>query len=413
MTMRRLASIGKTETAGAIERPGMHSMTRRTVAGIVALMAAALLSACQSDLEGVAGTRGPNDKVKAPPSTAVEEVFGDKGTEITLLMAKGASGVYEGEARDVRDGAALAVGELGAGQVLVKVVDISGGSAAMREQVAAAKTRGSALLVSYASADATAAIAAVPADQRPPLIDARGRPPAGSANSYAFVSDEVDSATEGLKIAVAGGHKKVAVFIQADYPAGYDARIGEVLKKSGGTLSGVTRYRVSDDGAKEAVSKSKPLLASADTALILGNTTAAVMVAAQIRATAAQPAMALVGTSGWPRQTYANPAAAGVLITQIDPQNFTLIADRFNRRFGHPPTPAAAYGYDAVALAAGVIRAKGPTGLTPQIVTNTAGFSGLTGLFRFTSGGSVERKLTPFSVGNGKLNPLGTAAKGF
>ena len=72
MTMRRLASIGKTETAGAIERPGMHSMTRRPVAGIVALTAAALLSACQSDLEGVAGTRGPNDKVKAPPSTEVE-----------------------------------------------------------------------------------------------------------------------------------------------------------------------------------------------------------------------------------------------------------------------------------------------------------------------------------------------------
>ena len=59
------------------------------------------------------------------------------------------------------------------------------------------------------------------------------------------------------------------------------------------------------------------------------------------------------------------------------------------------------------------MRSKGATGLTPDLLTRKAGFTGVTGLFRLTPVGNVERKLTPYSIGNGKLNPLADAAKAF
>jgi hypothetical protein len=98
------------------------------------------LAGCQSDVDGIAKNVKTND-IK-PPSSDVDETFGENGAEITLLMQKGSTGLYEGPSRDVRDAAALGVGELGANQAFVKVVDISGASA-VPAAVAAAKARNS------------------------------------------------------------------------------------------------------------------------------------------------------------------------------------------------------------------------------------------------------------------------------
>lgn len=98
------------------------------------------VAGCQSDADGLNTVKNTNIKA---PSSKVEETFGETGTEITLLLPRGASGVYEGAARVVRDGAALSVGELGNGLVFIKVVDVSGGAGAVPAAVSAAKARNS------------------------------------------------------------------------------------------------------------------------------------------------------------------------------------------------------------------------------------------------------------------------------
>ncbi|MFA1622694.1 hypothetical protein ACDY96_07630 [Rhizobium mongolense] len=121
------------------------------------------------------------------------------GTEITLLLPRGASGVYEGAARDVRDGAALSVGELRHGQVFIKVVHVSNGAGAVPVAVSATMGRNSSLLISHASPAVTSAIAAMSSDQRPPLVNLGDDVPATAGNVYNFASDELDSALEGIR----------------------------------------------------------------------------------------------------------------------------------------------------------------------------------------------------------------------
>ncbi|MFN7025666.1 MAG: hypothetical protein ACK4QP_14350, partial [Pseudorhizobium sp.] len=94
------------------------NVTRRFLAALALCLAGA---GCQS--EGTEWKKHFNDSALKPPASAVEERFGKGPVEISLLVPRGATGVYDDATRDVRDGAALAAAELGDAFVTVRVVD--------------------------------------------------------------------------------------------------------------------------------------------------------------------------------------------------------------------------------------------------------------------------------------------------
>ncbi|WP_157385355.1 hypothetical protein [Rhizobium freirei] len=341
------------------------------------------------------------DNVKMP-STAIEETYGgDSGTEITLLLRKGAAGLYEGAARDARDGAVLGVGELGNNQVRLRVKDVGPGLTGIAALVTAAKGRNAALIVSYLPPAETAAIAAIPPEQRPPLLNLASTMTSTGSDVFNLASDEIDSATEGVKAAGPGGHKKVSALVPADFSQSDSTKLGNALWNSGNTFMGLGRYGASDQAA-DVLAKNRPLIQSAEIVVILGNTPEVGVVTSAVRS-AAIPAQALVGTNKWPQSAYATPAAAGAFIATDDMQSSGLIAERYQRHFNHPLTTYSAYGYDAMAIASGLIRSQGPQAITAANLRNKVGFRGTTGLFRFNSAGMVERKMVINAIDGGKL----------
>lgn len=388
---------------------GFGARTARTLLLLSVFACGAALTACQSDIDGIAKNVKTND-IK-PPSSEVEESFGENGAEITLLMQKGSTGLYEGPSRDVRDAAALGVGELGANQAFVKVVDISGAAAAPAA-IAAAKSRGSALLVSYLPPATSNAVAAIPSDQRPPLLNLGAPVPAMTGNVYNLASSETDSALEGVRAAFASGHKKVIVYAQRDLPQAQDQRLADAIRASGGTFLGIARYDLTDASAAATVQASKPQLQQADTVLILGRTAITTTIEGAIKA-GGQGNLNFVGTSAWPPQTWREPTANGTLIAIVEPEGASLISERYQRHYKRPLSTDAAYGYDAIAIASGIIRTKGAAGLNAETLTSRTGFRGVTGLFRLTPSGEVERRLSLYAISGGKLNVLAQAPASF
>ncbi len=374
------------------------------------VVACGVVSGCQSDVDGIAKNVKTND-IKAP-SSEVEENFGETGAEITLLLPKGTTGIYEGAARDMRDGAGLGVGELGGNQVFVKVVDVASGAPAAATAVSEARARGSVMLVSYASPAVTSAIAAVPADQRPALLNLGVPVPPTSGNVYNFVSDEIDSAIEGVQAASASGHKKVLVFAQSDFPAADEARLAGAIQAGGGTYLGLARYDLTDAAAADAVKRAGANLQNAETVLVLGKTVITTTIAGAVKASG-KTNVTFVGTSAWPPQTYTDPSVAGTLIAMVEPEGATMIAERYQRHYKRALSTDAAYGYDAVAVASGIVRTKGPEGMNAQNLTSKVGFRGVTGLFRLTPAGTVERKMSLYSLNGGKLSLLGATPASF
>ncbi|MEF0943520.1 hypothetical protein [Rhizobium sp. BR 362] len=346
------------------------------------------------------------------PSTAIDETYGgESGTEVTLLLRKGAAGLYEGPARDVRDGAVLGVGELGNNQIRLRVKDVGPGLAGVTAQVAAAKGRNAALIVSYLPPAETAAIAAIPPAQRPPLLNLASAMTLTGGNVFNLASDEIDSATEGVKAPGPGGHKKVSALVPADFSQSDSTRLSNAIWNSGNTFMGLGRYNTSDQAA-DILTKNRPLIQSAEIVVILGGTSEIGAVASAVRS-AAIPGQALVGTNRWPQSVYTAPAATGAFVATDDTQSSGLIAERYQRHFNHPLTTSGAYGYDAMAIASGLIRSKGPQAITAANLTNKVGFRGTTGLFRFNAAGMVERKMVINTIDGGKLKVAAQPSQSF
>src|SRR5581483_9819871 len=73
-----------------------------------------------------------------------------------------------------------------------------------------------------------------------------------------------------------------------------------------------------------------------------------------------------------------------------DPRTFSA---QYRARYGQDPVRAATLSYDAVALVAALVKTQGPQRFSPQVLTNSSGFSGKDGLFRFRADGTNERGL--------------------
>lgn len=66
-----------------------------------------------------------------------------------------------------------------------------------------------------------------------------------------------------------------------------------------------------------------------------------------------------------------------------------------------------------MAVAAGIVRAKGDQGLTASALHAASGFAGATGVFRFDAEGRAERRFAIYQLKRGKPVLLDAAPAGF
>jgi ABC-type branched-subunit amino acid transport system substrate-binding protein len=358
------------------------------------------LAACETE---TIGEKMVGTKVMPPPSTLVEETFGRGSTEITLLMAKAANGRYEGAAQDIRDGAALAIGELDEGAVLkIRVVDVAAGPSALPAAVDGARLHNSGLIVAYAPQATMAALAAMPIGQRPPVINLGD--PATGQDVFNFGPDEMASAIKGARFAVTAGQRKIAVLAPATLAAGSDERLRNGIAQAGGLATGIIRYPASSASVGEMLAGSRPVLDGADAVVILGE---GPMVATLLRGVRSGfPKLAVIGTDHWPLDLLSDPAAANVVLSAFDPEGLSVIRERYRRYNKRDVSVYAALGYDSLAMVAGLVRGSGREALTGEALRAKTGFRGTTGLFRFTPAGNVERREGLYRVTGGKLVPV-------
>jgi ABC-type branched-subunit amino acid transport system substrate-binding protein len=102
---------------------------------------------------------------------------------------------------------------------------------------------------------------------------------------------------------------------------------------------------------------------------------------------------------GW----YAAPESAG----------FRNFAARYRARYGQDPVRTATLAYDAVALVAALVKTQGTQRFTDQVLTNSSGFAGIDGVFRFRTDGTNERGLSVLRVAPGGGQVVSPAPRTF
>ena len=122
----------------------------------------------------------------------------------------------------------------------------------------------------------------------------------------------------------------------------------------------------------------------------------------------------LLGTGLWDNpRVFASPALQGGLYAAPDPSGFRNFAGRYRTKYGSEPVRTATLAYDAVALVAALARTQGPQRFAPETLTNSSGFAGIDGLFRFRSDGTNERGLAVMRVASGGGQAVAGSPKSF
>ncbi len=109
----------------------------------------------------------------------------------------------------------------------------------------------------------------------------------------------------------------------------------------------------------------------------------------------------LLGTGVWDDpHIFATPALQGGLYPGPDPSAFRNFSAQYRARYRQDPVRAATLAYDAVALVAALVKTQSPQQrFSPQVLTNSSGFTGKDGLFRFRLDGTNDRGLAVLRVG--------------
>ena len=107
----------------------------------------------------------------------------------------------------------------------------------------------------------------------------------------------------------------------------------------------------------------------------------------------------LLGTGLWEdAQIFSNPALDGAWYAGPDSAGFRNFSARYRTRYGQDPVRTASLAYDAVALVAALVKTQGAQRFSEEILTNSSGFTGIDGLFRFRPDGTNQRGLAVMRV---------------
>ncbi len=107
----------------------------------------------------------------------------------------------------------------------------------------------------------------------------------------------------------------------------------------------------------------------------------------------------MLGSGLWEDpQIFSSAVLEGAWYAGPDSTGFRNFSARYRSRYNTDPVRTATLVYDAVALVAALVKTQGQRRFTAEVLTNTSGFNGIDGLFRFRRDGVNQRGLAVMRV---------------
>ena len=192
------------------------------------------------------------------------------------------------------------------------------------------------------------------------------------------------------------------------------------VASAGGSVVGVTSYEFSQNGIMQAapgiVSTAR---SSGATALFLtADTAGALPLLSQLLVDNGidKATTQFIGLTRWdiPPATLALPGVQGGWFAMPDPGLQAQFRARYASAYGSQPVPVAGLAYDGIAaIGALANRAKGGAPLTKGDLTQSAGFAGVSGIFRLLPNGTNERGLAVATIRANQVVVIEAAPRSF
>jgi len=388
--------------------PPRSAATRRTALGLV--LGAPLLAGCagmQSTFSQITSNfpalpgQGP-DQPPAQPAGPPQQptAIGNGSVRVGLLLPLSAAGNAGLAAQSMKNAAEMALAEFQNPNIQLLIKDDGGTPQGSQAGAQQAIDEGAEIILGPLFALSVPAAAQV-ARNRGISVIAFSTDSTIAGRGVFLLSFLPESDVNRIIDYAAGTGKRsfAALLPENAYGNVVEAAFQQAVARRGARVAAFQKYAAGNQlqGSAQQIAQA---LGTADSLFLAddGDSLAAV-VDALTAARANLRALQLLGTGLWdsPR-VFSNPSLQGGLYAAPDPSGFRAFAGRYRTRYGQEPVRTATLAYDAVALIAALARTQGPQRFSTDVLTNSSGFAGIDGLFRFRADGSNERGLAVMRV---------------
>ena len=385
--------------------PAQGPLTSRRLflAGSTALLAAG----CSANIPGF--DSGPGQQ----PS---QTTLGSGSVKVGLILPLSASGGVASVAATLKNAAEMALAEFSQPNIQLIVKDDRGSPEAAATAAREVIADGAELILGPLLAANVRAVAGVAQPAGKPVIAFSTDAGAAGRGVYLLSFMPEPEVERIVAHAAAQGRRSFAALIPENaYGQVTMGRFQQAVASAGGRV--VALERVSSGAAQMdgPVGKVAAALGQADALFIPGGADVLAPALSRLATAGAQLGrVKLIGTSVWnDSRVFQIPQMNGAWFAAPDAAGFNAFAQRYQARFGAAPARVGTLSYDAVSLAAALVRTQGAQRFSESILTNPSGFAGADGVFRFRADGTNDRALAIMEIRGNSAVVIGAAPRSF
>jgi ABC-type branched-subunit amino acid transport system substrate-binding protein len=377
-----------------------RNRSRRSALGL--LLAAPLVAGCSSIQSGWSSLTSSVSGPDAPPGSAgplqQPTAVGSGQVKVGVILPLSGQGNAGVAAQSMRNAAEMALAEFKNPNIQLLVKDDAGSAQGAQQATQQALDEGAEILLGPLFALSIPSAAQLARTRNVPMIAFSTDSSMAGRGVYLLSFLPESDVNRIVDYAAGAGKRSFAALLPENaYGNVVEAAFKQAVSRRGGRVVAFEKYGADKSAAARNVAQA---LAGADTLLLADDGDS---VAAAVDALTASGAnlsrVQLLGTGLWDNpRVFANAALQGGVYAAPEPSGFKTFAGRYRGKYGQEPVRTATLAYDSVALVAALARTQGGQRFSSDVLTNTSGFAGIDGLFRFRNDGTNERGLAVMRV---------------
>jgi branched-chain amino acid transport system substrate-binding protein len=368
---------------------------KRFRASLSVAATATVLAACTTQLGGGAPTPQPAEVAAA--SAAV----GDGQVRVALVLPLSAQGNAGLAAQSMKNAAEMALAEFKNPNIQLLVKDDGGTPQGAQAGAQQAISEGAEIILGPLFAQSVSAVGQATRARNMPVIAFSTDASVAARGIYLLSFLPETDVRRIVDSAVARGKRSFAALLPDNaYGTVVEAAFQQEVSRHGGRILAIEKYPLDPNRIAEAARRVSQAANQVDCIFIPDGADAVPQVVQALVASGVNlKRVQLLGTGLWddPR-IFSTAALEGAWYAAPEAAGFRSFSARYRARYGQDPVRTATLAYDAVALAAALVKTQGPQRFSEQVLANPSGFSGIDGVFRFRSDGPNERGLAVLRV---------------
>jgi branched-chain amino acid transport system substrate-binding protein len=336
----------------------------------------------------------------SPPSQPATNI-GAGQVKAGLILPLSGSGNAAVAAQSMRNAAELALAEFNNPDIQLLVKDDGGSAPGAQQAAQQALDEGAEIILGPLFSLTVGPVGQLARSRRVPVIAFSTDANVAARGVYLLSFLPESDVERSISYAAGQGRRSFAALIPDNaYGTVVEAAFKQAVARRGGRVVALERYPVDRAQMQAAVAKVAQAAKGADAIFIPDGPDAVPTLVQMLNASGVdtkrvQP----LGTGLWEDpQMFSNAALEGAWYAGPDATGFRNFSGRYRSRYGQDPVRTASLAYDAVALVAALVKTQGRQRFSEEVLTNSSGFTGIDGLFRFRPDGTNQRGLAVLRV---------------